>query len=80
MKLKPKITIADHFAVIEDPRIDRTKRQVETRYFISSLESNAEKFANSVRNHWGIENSLHWILDVALREDDSRIRKDNALL
>ncbi|MDZ8240595.1 MAG: ISAs1 family transposase, partial [Nostoc sp. ChiQUE01a] len=37
-----------------------------------------EQFANSVRSHWGIENSLHWILDVALREDDCRIRKDNA--
>jgi predicted transposase YbfD/YdcC len=48
------------------------------RYFISSLEENAERFANYVRSHWGIENSLHWILDVALREDDCRIRKDNA--
>jgi len=54
------------------------KTTVETRYFISSFEDNAEQFANSVRSHWGIENSLHWILDVALREDDSRIRKDNA--
>jgi predicted transposase YbfD/YdcC len=51
---------------------------VETRYFISSLEDNAQKFANSIRSHWGIENSLHWILDVALNEDDCRIRKDNA--
>lgn len=51
---------------------------VETRYFISSLEENAEKFANAVRSHWGIENSLHWILDVALNEDNCRIRKDNA--
>ncbi|MEJ1935858.1 ISAs1 family transposase [Nostoc sp. NIES-2111] len=51
---------------------------VETRYFISSLEDNAQKFANSIRSHWGIENSLHWILDVALNEDECRIRKDNA--
>lgn len=50
----------------------------QTRYFISSLESNVEQLANSIRSHWGIENSLHWILDVALREDDCRIRKDNA--
>lgn len=50
---------------------------METRYFISSLEENAEKFANSVRSHWGIENSLHWILDVALNEDDCRIREDD---
>ncbi|WP_096595559.1 ISAs1 family transposase [Calothrix sp. NIES-2098] len=51
---------------------------VETRYFISSLEDNAQKFANSIRSHWGIENSLHWVLDVALNEDNCRIRKDNA--
>ena len=55
------------------------KTTVESRYFISSFEENAEKFANSVRNHWGIENSLHWVLDVALKEDDCRISKDNAL-
>lgn len=54
------------------------KTTTETSYFISSLENNAQKFANSVRNHWGIENSLHWVLDVALNEDDCRIRKDNA--
>lgn len=51
---------------------------IETRYFISSLPNNAEKLADSIRQHWGVENSLHWVLDVAFREDDSRIRKDNA--
>ena len=35
-------------------------------------------FGESIRSHWGIENSLHWILDVALNEDDCKIRKDNA--
>lgn len=52
---------------------------VETRYFISSLEDNAQNFANSIRSHCVRENSLHWILDVALNEDDCRIRKENAL-
>ncbi|MBE9056163.1 ISAs1 family transposase [Sphaerospermopsis sp. LEGE 08334] len=52
--------------------------KVETRYYISSLTGNAKLLGQSVRSHWGIENSLHWILDVAFREDDCRIRKDNA--
>lgn len=51
---------------------------VERRYFISSLPNNAQQFGGAVRKHWGIENSLHWTLDVAFREDECRVRKDNA--
>lgn len=47
------------------------------RYYISSLD-NAKQFGNAVRTHWGTENSVHWIPDVAFREDESRIRKDHA--
>lgn len=64
--------------MVESVRSLDGKTTVETRYFISSLEENAKKIANCVRSHWGIENSLHWVLDVALKEDDCRIRKDNA--
>ncbi|MBW4689232.1 MAG: ISAs1 family transposase [Komarekiella atlantica HA4396-MV6] len=64
--------------MVESVRQLDGKTTVETRYFISSLEKNVEKFALSVRSHWGIENSLHWVLDVAFNEDDCRIRKDNA--
>lgn len=64
--------------MVESVRQVGGKTTVETRYFITSLEDNAQQFANSVRSHWGIENSLHWVLDVALKEDDCRIRKDNA--
>lgn len=47
----------------------------EIRYYITSLSGNAEEFGRAVRGHWGIENSLHWILDVDFHEDDSRVRK-----
>lgn len=64
--------------MVESIRLLNGKTTAETRYFISSLVKNAEEFANAIRSHWGIENSLHWVLDVALNEDDCRIRKDNA--
>jgi len=50
----------------------------QTSYYISSLDGDAEKINLAVRAHWGIENSLHWCLDVIFDEDRSRIRKGNA--
>jgi predicted transposase YbfD/YdcC len=47
------------------------------RYFISSLTSDARHLLEVVRTHWSIENELHWVLDIAFREDESRIRKDH---
>ena len=50
----------------------------ETRYYITSLPNDATRILHAVRSHWGVENALHWVLDVVMAEDDSRIRKDHA--
>lgn len=49
-----------------------------TRYYISSLENNAEQYQKNIRSHWGVENKLHWTLDVGFSEDASRKRNQNA--
>jgi predicted transposase YbfD/YdcC len=64
--------------MVEARRELNDRVSTERRYYISSLVPDAKRAAEAVRGHWGIENSSHWILDVALGEDDSRVRVGHA--
>jgi predicted transposase YbfD/YdcC len=65
---------AKSIGMVRCTRIIAEERSTATRYYISSLEMDAEKLAHAVRSHWSIENNLHWTLDMSFREDDSRMR------
>ena len=65
-------------AMVHNQRQVNGETTTETRYYISSLANDAKKILQATRGHWGVENSLHWVLDVAMGEDDSRIRKGHA--
>lgn len=64
--------------MVESIRSVKGKSTIERRFFLSSLPLDARKLAKSVRGHWGVENALHWCLDVTFKEDDSRARTMNA--
>lgn len=64
--------------LVESTRIVNNKETFHKRIYISSLtDDSPERYANRIRGHWGVENNLHWHLDLTFREDDSRVRKDN---
>jgi predicted transposase YbfD/YdcC len=64
--------------MVQSERYIGDKITRETRYYISSLPNDVKRFAEAVRDHWKIENQLHWVLDIAFREDDNRVRDRNA--
>jgi len=84
--------ITDDLRTLPDPQnwqglrsigmVERECRQGDTqtferRYFINSIAAEAKTFAQAVRGHWGVENRLHWRLDVIFGEDTNRIRRGN---
>jgi predicted transposase YbfD/YdcC len=84
MKLMPSLEMGLGFKKMNSIIEARSRRTIngETkifkRYFISSRKFSAEKLGKIVRDHWQVENSLHWSLDVIFNEDKSRIRKMNS--
>lgn len=63
---------------IESTRVIKGKETKEIRFYISSLDANAEIMLNAARSHWGVENKLHWHLDVSFDEDSCRVRNGYA--
>ena len=66
------------FGMVESIRRVKGKCSIERRYYLTTLPLDAKKFAEAVRGHWGVENPLHWCLDVIFREDQSRARTKHA--
>jgi predicted transposase YbfD/YdcC len=69
--------LASVAAVVGERRIGATTT-VEIRYYLTSLPADPARILAAVRGHWGIENKLHWVLDLAFREDESRVRTGHA--
>lgn len=64
--------------MVESERIIGEESSVERRCYLTSLDADAKEFARAVRGHWGVENGLHWVLDISFREDECRVRQGHA--
>ena len=62
--------------MVESHRDIGEQVEIERRYYLVSMPADGVRFGEAVRQHWGVENGLHWVLDVSFHEDACRIRKD----
>lgn len=76
MERAEKICLAVSFRSIIAEQ--KQESEIMVRYYISSADLTAEKFVTAIRNHWHVENKLHWRLDVVMNEDDCKVRRGNA--
>lgn len=77
-KRHPKWEKINSIVEIKSKREIKNETAVETRYYISSLSPQPNKVLDVSRQHWGVENKLHWVLDISFNDDQCRIRKGNA--
>ena len=64
--------------MVESTRELADKTEREARFYITSLSLPAERVGPMIRDHWAVENSLHWVMDMVFRDDECRVRTDNA--
>ena len=77
-KLHPKWKNLKSIIEVKSEREIKSNKSKETRYYLSSLPAKPDKILKAVRQHWGVENKLHWVLDMSFNDDQCRIRKGNA--
>lgn len=77
-KSHPSWNMINGIGFVTSRRIIDNRETKETRYYISSFKKDVNRFADAAQLHWGVENNLHWLLDVTYREDYSRVRDRNA--
>ncbi len=64
-------------AIVESVRETGGRIETETRFYITSLTAPAGRVGPAIRDHWSIENGLHWVMDMTFRDDECRVRTDH---